>query len=285
MIAYLILAHRYPDQFKRMFKSIYHPNNHYLIHIDKRSEPYIHNEIQDFIRQYSNVRILESKNALWGGYSLVDAELRGIKELLSMNEDWEFFINLSAQDFPLQSQKDIQNYLQQYKGTDFIKVADQEKIRPDTLHRIENYVSEIGDEIISEPAIKRDFLKDITPYIGNQWMILSRKFCDFVTFAPEVDKFKTFYANTLIADEGFFQTVIMNTSYKSNIINDDKRAIDWIPMGDIKLRPRDFTAQDFAYLTNSGNLFARKFDETIDLEILDLLDKHITKTNSNILKI
>ena len=29
MIAYLILVHRYPDQFKRLFKAIYHHSNHY----------------------------------------------------------------------------------------------------------------------------------------------------------------------------------------------------------------------------------------------------------------
>jgi hypothetical protein len=69
-----------------------------------------------------------------------------------------------------------------------------------------------------------------------------------------VDRFKAFYRNTMIADEGFFQTVIMNTSYKSTIVNDDKRAIDWIPMGTIKLRPRDFTASDAKFLMTSTDL-------------------------------
>jgi len=46
---------------------------------------------------------VEERKAFWGGYSLVDAELRGIKELLKMSLKWEFFINLSGQDFPLKS--------------------------------------------------------------------------------------------------------------------------------------------------------------------------------------
>jgi hypothetical protein len=156
----------------------------------------------------------------------------------------------------------------------------QSECRADTMHRIENYVTEVDNEIISEPVFKRKFLDGVTPYIGNQWMILSRKFCEFITHSPEVERFKQFYEHTLIADEGFFQTVIMNTSYTSTIINDDKRAIDWIPMGTIKLRPRDFTTEDKLYLTKSNNLFARKFDETIDLKILDMLDKHIAQTDS-----
>jgi hypothetical protein len=280
MIAYLILTHRYPAQFKRLFNAIYHPDNFYLIHIDKKSNAELHEDIKQFLSSYQNAKILESENTVWGGYSLVNAELRGIKHLLTLGLDWKFFINLSGQDFPLKSQKYIRNYLEEHIDNDFLKIMNQSECRADTMHRIENYVTEVDNEIISEPVFKRKFLDGVTPYIGNQWMILSRKFCEFITHSPEVERFKQFYEHTLIADEGFFQTVIMNTSYTSTIINDDKRAIDWIPMGTIKLRPRDFTTEDKLYLTKSNNLFARKFDETIDLKILDMLDKHIAQTDS-----
>lgn len=282
MIAYLILVHRYPTQFKRLFNAIYHPDNFYLIHIDKKSSSELHNEINVFLMEYDNVEILESENTLWGGYSLVNAELRAISHLLTTKGNWQFFINLSGQDFPLKSQEYMHDFLKNNIDTDFLKVLDQRELRSDTLHRIENYVTEVEDKIISEPIIKRPFLHGVTPYIGNQWMILSRKFCEFITYSPEVDRFKEFYEHTLIADEGFFQTVIMNTSYDSIIINDDKRAIDWIPMGTIKLRPRDFTIKDELFLKKSTDLFARKFDETIDLKILDSLDRHISSGTGTI---
>jgi hypothetical protein len=275
MIAYLILVHRYPEQFKRLFKSIYHADNHYMIHVDKRSGIELQNEIQGFLSEYPNASMLKSEKAIWGGYSLVDAELRGIEELLKKGLKWDFFINLSAQDFPLKSQAYIHSFLSAHIGKDFLKVANQLKVRPDTMHRVEDYVTESGDQVITEPVVKRPFLKDVTPYIGNQWMILSRRFCEFLTHSPEVDRFKEFYRHTMIADEGFFQTVIMNTSYKSTIVNDDKRAIDWVPMGTIKLRPRDFTASDANFLMTSKDLFARKFDETVDGDILGILESHI----------
>lgn len=277
MIAYLILVHRYPNQFKRLFKAIYHPANHYVIHVDKRSGEELQVNIQNFLKEYPNSSLLKSENAIWGGYSLVDAELRAIKELLKKGLNWEFFINLSAQDFPLKSQTNIHNFLSNHKGKDFIKIANQTRVRPDTLHRIEDFFTESENEVITAPQPKRPFLSNVTPYIGNQWMILSRKFCEFLTYSPEVDRFKEFYQNTLIADEGFFQTVIMNTSYKTVIINDDKRAIDWVPMGTIKLRPRDFISQDANFLMASEDLFARKFDETVDGNILNLLEAHISE--------
>jgi hypothetical protein len=106
-------------------------------------------------------------------------------------------------------------------------------------------------------------------------MILSRKFCEFVCYSPEVERFKKFYRHTFISDEGFFQTVIMNTNYKGTIVNDDKRTIDWVPMGTIKLRPRDFTFKDAKFLLASQGLFARKFDETVDGGILSILESNL----------
>lgn len=275
MIAYLILMHRYPAQFKRMFKAIYTPENYYLIHVDKRSGTELQKQMEEFLLDYPNATLLKSESTHWGGYSLVDAELRGIKKLLELGREWEFFINLSAQDFPLKSQEYIKDYLSKNKGKDFLKVSNQRKVRPDTLSRIENYITESTECIIDTPITKRPYLSGVTPYIGNQWMILSRKFCEFLSFSPEVTRFKEFYQNTFIADEGFFQTVIMNTSYKSTIVNDDKRAIDWIPQGDIKLRPRDFTSEDAEFLIASENLFARKFDETVDNKIFKILETNL----------
>jgi hypothetical protein len=275
MIAYLILVHRYPGQFKRLFSAIYHPANYYLVHVDKRSGVGLQTEIQDFLSSFANASLLKSQSTLWGGYSLVDAELRGIKELLKIGSEWEFFINLSGQDFPLRSQTHIQDFLRGNRGNDFIRVANQRTFRPDTLSRIQNHVTEFGNRILRSP-LKRPYLRGVTPYIGNQWMILSRKFCEFVCYNPEVERFKRFYRHTFISDEGFFQTVIMNTSYKGTIVNDDKRTIDWVPLGIIKLRPRDFTSSDADFLMASPGLFARKFDATVDAGILSILESNLS---------
>ena len=275
MIAYLILVHRYPGQFKRLFRAIYHPANYYLVHVDKRAGVGLQTEIQDFLSSFANASLLKSQNILWGGYSMVDAELRGIEELLKIGSEWEFFINLSGQDFPLKSQTHIQDFLSRNRGNDFIRVANQRKVRPETLNRIENYFIEFGNRILHTP-MKRLYLRGVTPYIGNQWMILSRKFCEFVCYSPEVERLKRFYRRTFIPDEGFFQTVLMNTRYKGTIVKDDERTIDWVPMGTIKLRPRDFTSKDAEFLLASQGLFARKFNETVDAGILSILELNLS---------
>jgi hypothetical protein len=274
VIAYLVLVHRFPEQFKRLFKAIHDPDNHYLIHVDKNSGAALKAEIGAFLADYPNAALLESKKALWGGYSLVDAELRGMEKLLEMGADWEFFINLSGQDFPLMSQARIKAFLSRNRGKEFIKVMHQERVRPETMHRVRKYVVEMRDRII-ETIFTRRFLAGATPYIGNQWMIVSRAFCQFACHDPAVERYKAFYRHTFIADEGFFQTVMMNTLVHGDIVNDDKRMIDWVPDGDIKLRPRTFTMLDAAQLTASDDLFARKFDAEVDAGVLDILESHL----------
>lgn len=267
-IAYLILVHRLPEQFKMMFKAVYDVENYYLIHIDKKANEEIGEEIAEFLAPYKNVFIQDSQKVVWGGYSMVQAELDGMKYLLDLDVDWDYFVNLSGQDYPLKSQAIIRQFLTENNGKSYIKIANQELVRPETMNRIENHFEEL-EENISLETHTRAFMKDVTPYIGGQWMILTRNCCEFICNSDEVKKFEDYYVNTLIADESFFQTVLMNTSFDGILIDDDKRAIIWIPDGDIKLRPKTFTKEDFAFLHLEENIFARKFDDHVDNDIID----------------
>jgi len=275
-IAYFILVHRFPNQFKRLFKAIYDKDNYYLIHLDKKVTEEISKEISCFLKAYPNAHILESTNVIWGGYSMVQAELNGINYLLSLSKSWDFFINLSGQDFPLKSQNEIREFLSNNKERNFIKTADQALDRPDTMNRIENHFTETSSGF-SDTVFKRSFMDDVTPFIGGQWMILSRSCCEFICYSNEVKKYEDYYINTLIPDESFFQTVLMNTSFPGIIVNDDKRAIIWVPDGLIKLRPKTFTIEDLLFLSKGENIFARKFDDEHDGAIVDALELRLKK--------
>ena len=274
MIAYFILVHRYPQQFKRLFAAIYAPGNQYVIHIDKSSGPDLAEDIAAFLQPYQGARILAAQNALWGGYSLVDAELRGMALLLAMDSQWTHYINLSGQDYPLKSQSYIRQFLAAHPGQQFIRALDQRRDRPDTLNRISHRFVE-ANGAITPTGIPRDFISGDRPFIGTQWKAVTRAFCDFACHDPEAEKYKDFYRDSFIADEAFFQTLIMNSPGQDKVMNDDLRMIDWVPDGDIKLRPRNFGAADFTALSSSPNLFARKFDAEEDDTILGLLDIHL----------
>lgn len=274
MIAYFILVHRFPEQFKRLFQSIYLPGNSYVVHIDKSSGPELASDLERFLAPYQGVRILPARKALWGGYSLVDAELRGMTALLEMDSGWTHYINLSGQDFPLKSQSYIREFLSAQPGRQFIRAVCQRSERPDTLNRVSHYFLELFGRIF-RTGVARKFLPEASPYIGTQWKAVTRGFCEFVSTDARVLPFKRFYRRSFIADEAFFQTVLMNHAGHGQVMNDDLRMIDWVPDGDIKLRPRNFGSADIAALTRSPDLFARKFDGNEDREVLGLLEAHL----------
>ncbi|WP_282085177.1 beta-1,6-N-acetylglucosaminyltransferase [Aquimarina algiphila] len=271
-IAYFILVHHFPGQFKRLFKAIYHPENHYLIQIDQEVDINIEKGVKTFLEDYSSVYLLKSENVERGGYSMVQSQINGMKYLLNRCLKWDFFINLSDQDFPLKSQDFIFDFLSRNKEKNFIKIANQIKKKSDTLNRVENHFHEIGIGFSGIPY-KRSFMKNVTWYVGGQWMILTRACCEFICHSPEVKKFEDFYRKILIADKSFFQTALMNTSFKETIINDDKRAVVRIVDGDIKLKPKTLTRADIDFLIQGDNLFARKFDERVDESILNILEE------------
>src|SRR3546814_12176046 len=127
MIGYFILLHRFPEQFKRMFQAIYAPGNSYVIHMDKGSGPEFAVDIAAFLKPYQGVAIIESKKALWGGYRLVDAELRGMTQLLQMIRSWTHYINLSGQDFPFTLKVYIRAFLQTYPSRTYFRVLDHHR--------------------------------------------------------------------------------------------------------------------------------------------------------------
>lgn len=280
MIAYFILVHRYPEQFKRLMKAIYEPGNSYVVHIDKSSGEALADDIADFLTPYQGVKILPAQNALWGGYSLVEAELRGMEMLLEMGDRWTHYINLSGQDFPLKSQRYIRAFLKAHPGRQYIRALDQSSRRPETMNRLDNFFIEAMGEIVPT-EIPRAFLADAKPFIGTQWKAVTRAFCQYVCHDPAADRYKEFYRNSFIADEGFFQTVLMNHGGMGQVMNDDLRMIDWVPDGEIKLRPRNFGVADIAELVHSSDLFARKFDSVEDPVILSLLEDHLQSFAAN----
>lgn len=63
---------------------------------------YMHREVLQIAQQYPNIRATPWRMVtIWGGASLLKAYLHSMRDLLSMLDwKWDFFINLSATDFP-----------------------------------------------------------------------------------------------------------------------------------------------------------------------------------------
>lgn len=76
----------------------------------KRSN-YLHRQVLQFASQYPNVRVTSWRMAtIWGGASLLTTYLQTMKDLMEMSDwPWDFFINLSAADYPIRYNECFKN--------------------------------------------------------------------------------------------------------------------------------------------------------------------------------
>jgi len=276
-LAYLILAHKEPDQLRRLIHAIHHSDNYYAIHVDKTAPHRVHQVAAELAGEIDRLYVLPSINCRHGGFSLVRAQQRGIRRLLKAGGDWSHFINLSGEDFPLHPQDTMRNRLGRAKENNFVTVFDPWETdwwsEPD--ERCDGIYWEPPGEkkarrIRKVKVSRRWILGSARIYGGSQWMILSRSFCEFVANPANVWRYVIFFRNTYVPDETFYQTILMNSPWRDRVIQENLRFIDW---GTGPERPRILRADDWGRLRASNALFARKFSPRIDDGILDRLEK------------
>lgn len=109
--AYLISASKGDSvKLKRLVRALYHPGNYYLIHLDHGAPAWEHRDIAKFVAsdqvfsQVGNVWIVKKPNLVtYRGPTMLATTLHAMAILLRTCK-WDWFINLSASDYPLVTQ-------------------------------------------------------------------------------------------------------------------------------------------------------------------------------------
>lgn len=123
-LAYSIMAHKDIYHLQRLLPLIYKSENIYCVHIDKKSR-FLVEDVKNWIRCLDLKNVFLAKNletVYWGGFSVLRATLNCLDELLEKSNKWKYFINLSAQDFPLKTNKKIVGYLKRSSQRNHIEV-------------------------------------------------------------------------------------------------------------------------------------------------------------------
>lgn len=107
-------------------------------------------------------------------------------------------------------------------------------------------------------------------YKGTNWFSITDSLARYVVSMEK--NIKRQFKYTFCADEIFLHTIIQQSPYKVNIVDDSLRLIDWKRGG-----PYTFCKNDFEEIIKSEKIFARKFDEKIDKEIIDMIVAYVDK--------
>lgn len=274
-VAHLILAHNNPLQVQRLINRLAHPDADFYIHIDFKTD------INPFLSLASQqVRLISNRvSVYWGAYSIVQATVNSFEEILTSQTKYDYVNLLSGQDYPLKSTHEIHAFFEENPNKAFMHTLSiatewQEAIPRITKYHLSNY--QFGGRHTIERYInmvlpKRKMPNNLIPVGRSQWFTITGKHTEYiVTYLQQNKNVKRFFELTWGSDEIVFQTILYNSIYQKDMVNDNLRYIDW---SEGNASPKTFRIDDLPILLNSGKLFARKFNEAVDSNILEALDK------------
>jgi hypothetical protein len=284
-LAYIILAHKYPRQLIRLVHRLNTDSTSFFIHIDRKTDDHVYREIVNGLSHFAHVHLLKRHKCEWGGFRLVAATLEGINEIFRTSTPFDYATLLTGQDYPIKPNHRINAFFEEHKGTLFLEFFPlpndewQNRGLVGGMERIEAWHWHIFKRHICFPPadcvpIKRKFPKGFKPFGGSAYWCLPRECVEYIYELTTRNRpFVDFFKHVDIPDEIFFQTIILNSPFERMTVNDNLRYIEW--KDPHAGSPAILRKHDFQNLASSSKLFARKFDATIDVQVLDLIDREI----------
>jgi len=280
-IAYIIIAHKLPEQLVRLVKKLNTVDTSFFIHVDRKTDEHTYRMMVDLLQTYDNVQFLMRRVVNWGTFSQVQVTLDGIREANSLKFEFDYAILLTGQDYPIKSNEYISKFLQESEGKSYIEYFSL----PNEIWKSENggmdRFNYLNLNFLGRPRKifprfdlpYQNFLNTFKIFGGSAYWCLAKDCVEFINeYLDQDESYIKFWKYTRIPDEAFFQTVLLNSQFKNRLINDNCRYIVWYSGP----HPEILTKQEYEQFIGSDKLFARKFDVTVDSEVLDMIDSEIS---------
>jgi Core-2/I-Branching enzyme len=281
-IVYIVLAHTLPDQLCRLVNRLDQREVRFLVHIDRRSADAEWRAARRNLARNDRVTLLPRRRCRRSTFGQVAAPLAALGWLATQSAVFDYAILLTGQDYPVKSHEVIARTLARSGRTWFLHAFPMlDAARSDwpvtEVHRYRDHHFWLMGRHFHVP-LKRRIPRGLEPFGGSAYWALPREACRFITEFTEANgDVVSFFRHVYEPDEIFFQTIAMNSPVRGRVASIEGphclgvHYIDW-PVGDE--HPKILDMSDLPALNSTPALFARKFDMSIDRDVLDALDIH-----------
>jgi hypothetical protein len=298
-IGFVILSHNYSEEKPQLHRLVRRlcdfPDTRIVIHHDFYQCPLPINAFNNYPVSFVHPHVKTS----WGGMGIVEATVESIKLLLSEAPGLDWFVLLSANDYPVKSVAQILAFFKNSACDAYVDGGEYEKApHAEFIHKAVftkkrfsfPFVSRKGKFYFREfrlpvPKSQLPFNESFKLFNGEQWFMANQKTMRFLANIDyKNDPFVQYINTTTMApDNVIFQSFIGNNANIKTDAN-DYRYIDWRNYKNH--HPNTLTTGHFEALKNSPDLFARKVDYTLSADLLNRIDKELLgiqpKENSSV---
>ena len=251
-LAFLIMAHKHPEQLARLFSAIHRPEDYLLLHIDRRAPAEMHDMARALAQGHRNVVVLKPLKIVWGGFAAAEVQLIAMERALAAHPHWSHFINLSGQDFPLKRLDELDAALAEHPQRNYVPWFDPlgDGRWRNARERVDRFYLDWPwlNRVLRWPGIGRRLrslfgFNNLLPFVpgvhrgeppfryygGSNYVVLSRAAAKYIVHNPAARKITRWLRHTLHPDEILVQSVLLNSPLARTVVNTGLHAIDFPP--------------------------------------------------------
>jgi hypothetical protein len=287
-VVYIVISHRNPEQVVRLVRVLREgPAARVLVRHDPRWEPLDGEGLEAAGGEPVDDRI----KARWGGWSYLQLIVSCLREAAARHHpDW--VLVLSGQDYPLRPLADIEADLEDSPADARLGLVRPVETRRPAVGddefflrcRYRHYARpRVFPSSLPGPIRPLAYSRDLPPLVGVRriepaplaffssadWVTLGRAGLRAVLDASKDRRLTRHFRRVAVPSESFFASVLF--ANPTLIIERDNRRFSPFVHG--APHPDTLTCDDFDRLVSCGADFGRKFDATVDPQVLDLLDE------------
>jgi hypothetical protein len=293
-IGFIIVSHNFNKKqplILRLLDRLEQFNNAYtVIHHDFSKTAFPDEEIKKYKACFVQPHIVTS----WATWPVVIATLQAMRTLVERKPDVEWFVLLSANDYPVKSVEYIERFFANAEHDAYIQqtlISKETYLKNKPLNNFIKYsylklfsyhlkvpfLSRKGkfykkSLYLPKPSSRQMFNDKFKCLTGEQWFMGNRKVLDyFVNNAHENSAFGKFCAADRICPDNLFFHALIGNNKEFLVTPEIYRYIDWSKT--TNWHPNTLTLDDYQRIDQSNSLFGRKVDFIQSAELLDLIDQ------------
>jgi hypothetical protein len=285
MHAYVILAHKNLDQLPRLIDRLDTGAATFFLHLDKNTDAAAHDQEIRELSGIPNVHWVERHRSAWATFGVVQAQQAGIEAALNIGAPFTHLTLLTGQAYPIKPPHEIDLFFDTHLGTSFIEhnrrktKAERRKLQSQRYKSWHLYFAGkwwvVPSKLLKKAGIKRTIPGGLKPVKGWAFFTLSKECAEYASaFVKRNPRYVRFFKHTMFADEYFWHTILLNSPLKNTISNTNLQYARFIrPTG----RGATFGKANLDELKSASTdyFFAKKFDATVDSDIMDLVDRDL----------
>lgn len=236
-IAYVILAHKDSDHIKRLSNKLtINTDNKVFIHLDKKINL---NKFKENCPETEKIKyVLKREEVYWGGFSSIISTINVFEEIL-FEKEYERVVILQGLDYPIKSNKEINNFFEKNKNLEYIKAFNETDTKDIVnLHKycfywyldknnfLKNCINRINTVLLKLKILIRFkkpyiYVNNIKYKIYRGWahIALTKNAVQYiVNFYNKNKEFNKYFQTIYASDESYFHTILYNSYFKKNTV-------------------------------------------------------------------